>query len=204
MKRLLPPTPPQIAALPTERGFPVPWVADWADGEERVEFDPVYGRTLICDCVPGEGRATLGVNCSMRQRQGMRQRLCGTCGNPLTGPMVMIGEKDMPYSLEPGLHVDCAVFSLLACPKLVHASERAGVVVLDGYTLLEDRIFGVCDGELVRHLLPSLLGAVSGAVLAFLVAVIPDNAQRFRTADWLDANRHVLTAESPTPTEGQP
>ncbi|MFG2076884.1 hypothetical protein [Nonomuraea maritima] len=140
----------------------------------------------------------------MRQRQGMRDRLCGTCGTPITGPMVMIGETDMPYSFEPGLHIDCAVFSLLACPKLVHASERAGVVVLDDYALLEDRILGARpDGELVRHLLPPILGALSGGALAFLVAVIPDTAQRFRTADWLDANRHVLTAPSTTPAEGR-
>jgi hypothetical protein len=202
MERLLPPIPPQIAALPRERGFPVPWVADWSNGKETVGIDPQLGRVLVCRCTPGQGRATLGVNCSVRQRQGMRDRLCGTCGIPLTGPMVMIGEKTMPYSLEPGPHLDCAVFSLLACPKLVHASESAGVVVMDGYALLEDRILGIRDGALVRHLLPPVLGAVSGAVLAFLVAVIPDNAHRFSTADWLKANRHHLLTPPLSSREG--
>lgn len=205
MERFLPPMPPQIAALPRERGFPVPWVADWADGNETVQLDPVFGRVLICDCVPGQGRAKLGVNCAVRQREGMRERLCGTCGNPVTGPTVMIGSTDMLYSLEPGLHADCAVFSLLACPKLVHAGSRAGVVVLDDYTLMEDRILGVDPEEqmLVRHMLPPLLGALSGGVLAFLAAVIPQNAQRHSAADWLDANRHALTSPSPALPEGR-
>ncbi|MEU4511681.1 hypothetical protein AB0G05_19495 [Nonomuraea wenchangensis] len=199
MKRLLPPMPPQIAALPRERGFPVPWVADWVDGKETVGSDRELGRVLHCDCVPGQGRATLGINCAVRQRQGMRDRLCGTCGNPINGPMAMIGVKDMPYSFEPGLHVDCAIFSLLACPRLVRSGDSAGVVVTDGYTLLEERILGLdANHNLVRNLLPPVLGAISGGVLSFLVAAIPDNAQRFSAAEWLDANRHILTATSPT------
>jgi hypothetical protein len=53
-------------------------------------------------------------------------------------------------------------------------------------------LLGVRDGQLVRSLLPPVLGAVSGGALAFLVAVIPENAQRFRTADWLEVNNEGL------------
>jgi hypothetical protein len=195
--------PPQLAALPQDRGFPVPWVADWSGNTETFALDPQDGRILACDCVPGRGRAMLGVNCAVRQRQGMRERLCGTCGTPITGPLTMIGTPTMPYSLEPALHIDCALFSLLACPRLTRGSERVGVVVMDDYTLLEDRILGVNhDRSLIRTILPPALGFVSGGVLAFLVAVIPDTAQRFHATDWLDANRHVLNTPSPALTEG--
>ncbi|MFI6179727.1 hypothetical protein ACIA8R_29580 [Nonomuraea sp. NPDC051191] len=203
MERNLPPIPPQIAALPQDRGFPVPWVAEWNSRTETVAVDEQFGRMLACDCAPGQGRATLGVNCAVRQREAMRDRLCGTCGTAIIGPMAMVGTRDMPYSVEPGLHLDCAVFSLLACPRLAHAGGRAGLVVMDRYTLMEDRILGVNpDRTLIRHMLPPLLGAISGGVLAYLVAIIPSTAQRFRATDWLDANRHILTSPSPTSVEG--
>src|SRR5262245_54991717 len=96
----LPPLPSRIAGLPIdpERGYPVPWFVAWHDG--KPEFRTADGRKF---------------------RQAIRDRLCWVCGQPLgrhlvfvIGPMCTVNR----VTVEPPCHLDCAEFSVRACPFL--------------------------------------------------------------------------------------
>lgn len=94
----LPPPPPSIARLPTDRGYPVPWFVAWIDG--RPEFR-----------VADAAKIALAV----------RDRLCWVCGGPLShrvayliGPMCVVNR----VSAEPPSHPGCAEYSVRACPFL--------------------------------------------------------------------------------------
>jgi len=96
-----PNAPPQIAALKVDaRGFPVPWFVSWINGEP--EFRAVEPRKV--------GEAD-------------RLNLCWVCGKSfaigglktfVVGPMCTVNR----ISPEPPLHLDCARFSVQACPFL--------------------------------------------------------------------------------------
>lgn len=103
----LPPLPDRIAALPVaENGYPVPWFVAWDKGK------PVF------PAADGE-----------KLRRAVKEKLCWVCGEPLTvrkafviGPMCAVNR----ISAEPPCHVECAVFSVRACPFLTrpHAKRR--------------------------------------------------------------------------------
>jgi hypothetical protein len=95
----LPPLPARIVALPVDvRGYPVPYFVAWREG--RPEFramDP------------------------LKLRSALQQGLCWVCGQPLgrhlvyvVGPMCVVNR----ISSEPACHLDCAEFSVRACPFL--------------------------------------------------------------------------------------
>ncbi|WP_346103431.1 hypothetical protein [Nonomuraea maheshkhaliensis] len=180
--------PEAIAALPRDRGYPVPWVSCWANGQFIVRNTPHSGLVRRCGCTPGQGRALIGTPCADRQRRAMRQRLCGTCGRPLTSPMVFIGERDMPYSQEPALHVECAVFSLRACPHLLHHGTSVGVIIASAYGIMESRVLGFDDrGNPIRRLCPAGDGKRTGGALECLIARMPQSALRHPAEAWLAA-----------------
>lgn len=95
----LPDMPPRIAALPRDhRGYPVPWFVAWVDGK------PVF------PCAD-----------SAKLVRAVRERRCWVCGDLLArnlafvvGPMCTVNRT----SAEPPCHLECAVFSAMACPFL--------------------------------------------------------------------------------------
>lgn len=101
------PMPSLIAALPTHRGFPIPWFVAWDDGKPLFEY-------------MREGAV---------QDAAMRG-LCWVCGQPrwlsrsayVAGPMCGINR----VSAEPPSHVLCARYAAKVCPFLArpHAKRR--------------------------------------------------------------------------------
>lgn len=95
----LPALPHRIAALPIgENGYPVPWFVARIDG--KPEFRVADDR---------------------KRRAAILQGLCWVCGQPLgrhlvfvVGPMCVVNR----VSAEPPCHLDCAEFSVRACPFL--------------------------------------------------------------------------------------
>lgn len=50
-----------MAALPRERGYPVPWVSCWESGTFELRRTPHSGLVRRClRCIPGVGRAKIG------------------------------------------------------------------------------------------------------------------------------------------------
>ena len=90
--------PQQIAALPTFRGYPVPWFVEWIEGEP--EFRAMDPRKWV---------------------RAVQEKLCWICGRRLgsyltftIGPMCGITRT----SSEPPGHLDCARWSARNCPFL--------------------------------------------------------------------------------------
>ena len=101
----LPPMPDRIKALPLNRqGYPVPWFVAWINGEPDFR-------------VIGPGKIAEAHN----------KHLCWICGKPLArnfafviGPMCAINR----VSAEPPSHMDCAIFSAMACPFLTRPKAK--------------------------------------------------------------------------------
>lgn len=92
------PMPPAIERLPVHRGFPVPWFVAWVDGVP--EFRAADGRKM---------------------ELAIRERRCWVCGDVLRrratfviGPMCVVNRT----TAEPPSHMECGVYSALACPFL--------------------------------------------------------------------------------------
>lgn len=90
--------PARIAALPTLRGYPVPWFVDKVNGE--YDFRVMDGRKLV---------------------RAVKESLCWTCGGKLgkfktfiLGPMCGINRTIS----EPPSHQECARYSARHCPFL--------------------------------------------------------------------------------------
>jgi hypothetical protein len=97
----LPPMPARIAALPVgKRGYPIPFFVAMVDGEPCFQLsDPIKRR----DCI--------------------KFQLCWVCGQRLgrfkcfpVGPMCTVNR----ISAEPPSHLECAEWSVKACPFLLH------------------------------------------------------------------------------------
>lgn len=103
----LPPMPPRIAALPVQRGYPVPWFA--------AELE--------------DGTRDFRVMDAAKLPRAERGALCWICGGHMgayrayvAGPMCVVNRT----SAEPPSHRDCAMWAARACPFLVrpHARRR--------------------------------------------------------------------------------
>lgn len=101
----LPEMPARIKALPRDkRGYPVPWFVQWIDGEPQFPImDP--------------GKRALAV----------LEKRCWVCGERLgqymafvVGPMCGINRT----SSEPPAHLECANFSVRACPFLKNPNMK--------------------------------------------------------------------------------
>lgn len=101
----LPPLPARIAKLPVDkRGYPVPWFVAWVDGEP--EFRAADGQKLV---------------------EAIEFKRCWVCGDLLghhyaftIGPMCAVNR----ISSEPPSHLECAEFSVKACPFLSRPHMR--------------------------------------------------------------------------------
>lgn len=105
-KELPEPIPAGIAALPRDRGYPVPWFVAWIGG--KPDFRVIKPGAIT---------------------NAIEQSLCWVCGRTIigrrayvVGPMCAVNR----VSAEPPSHVKCADWSARACPFLVrpHARRR--------------------------------------------------------------------------------
>jgi len=114
------PIPAAIAALPVDRGYPVPWFVAWASSEgnplPRGQGTPDF-RVLHPDAV----------------NEALGRHICWICGRPYSevtsyafviGPMCAVNR----VSAEPPSHVACADWAARACPFLTkpHMVRREG------------------------------------------------------------------------------
>lgn len=68
-----------------------------------------------------DGRAVLGVVHNSRLERCLAECLCQTCGEPLRDRVVVMfrpSDKTAGYASEPGMHPECAAYSMKACPVL--------------------------------------------------------------------------------------
>jgi hypothetical protein len=95
----LPAIPTRLANRPVAGGLVVPWIS--------VES--------------GDGRHLLGNIHRRRAQLCARDRLCQTCGQPLTRPAVaFVRQRDLDkgWTAEPAMHPECATYSAKACPMV--------------------------------------------------------------------------------------
>jgi hypothetical protein len=104
------PIPRDIARLPTQRGFPVPWFVAWQDGE--ADFRVANAGKFVA---------------------AQRKALCWICGKPLRrlrvsviGPMCAVNR----VSSEPPSHLECARYAAKACPFLSHPRAQRNAKAL--------------------------------------------------------------------------
>lgn len=99
------PMPPRIAALPRDhRGYPVPWFVHWIDGvpdfritsPEKIYLALKFDRCWVCG--------------------GARSKRASF----VIGPMCAVNRN----SAEPPCHLDCALYSAMACPFLTRPKMR--------------------------------------------------------------------------------
>ena len=101
----LPPMPERIAALPRDaRGYPVPWFVEWVDGVPQFPIMSVQ-----------------------KWLTAVSRKRCWVCGEQLgsflafvVGPMCGINRT----TAEPPSHLECATFSVRACPFLVNPNMK--------------------------------------------------------------------------------
>lgn len=95
--------PKRMRQRPRQAGLPIPYVN--MTGPQGADF-----RTL-------DGAARL--ECAARN-------LCGLCGQPLKGTVVLIGsEEDLAIRrwFDPPMHEECALYAVKACPFLANADR---------------------------------------------------------------------------------
>lgn len=101
----LPPIPDRIAKLPRDkRGYPVPWFVMWIDGEPKFPIADYRKRA-----------------------QAVNENLCWVCGDVMgankafvIGPMCGVNRT----TAEPPAHLECALFSVKACPFLNNPNQK--------------------------------------------------------------------------------
>jgi hypothetical protein len=128
--------PAALARRPVDerRGIPIPYVNETGDG--TANFAAIQAsKVLTC----------------------ARERLCGTCGEPLGWWIAFLGgpiSAQQRAYLDPGMHPDCAHSSLSLCPHIsirhhTRAPEhRVGADVITPDTMVEDKpdqwVMGIC------------------------------------------------------------
>jgi hypothetical protein len=122
----LPPMSDRIAALPVDRGYPVPWFVVW----HHEDGQPTYPKHT-----QRVGSYLEGAKPDFRMTKpnavaiAVRENRCWVCGQRLgrfktfpIGPMCVVNK----VTAEPPSHRDCAEWSAMACPWLTrpHAKRR--------------------------------------------------------------------------------
>lgn len=98
--------PAALAARPHDprRGIPIPFVNETASG--TVEFAAIQADKVL--------------RCA-------RERLCGSCGEPLEWWMAFLGRPESATQrayLDPPMHPDCALAALTMCPHIARREHR--------------------------------------------------------------------------------
>lgn len=138
------PMPDRVARLPRDkRGFPVPWISCWTHDESRLRPEEVlidcngYSVEIMaasCTHVAGQGVPDLANLCAARQVEGMTQRRCDVCGDPIDGTCHFIGQLKNEWFREAALHEECATYSLRVCPG-ISTGDGVGVQSCASYDI---------------------------------------------------------------------
>ncbi|KKF02907.1 hypothetical protein A5739_24320 [Mycobacterium colombiense] len=173
--------PAALAARPHDprRGIPIPFVNETDDG--GVDFAAIQA-TRVLQCA--------------------RERLCGSCGQPLGWWVAFLGGPESASQrayLDPGMHPDCAVSALSLCPHIARRQHRRApehrlatdVITPDTMTETKPQrwVLGICrdyDATIVAARTPQ-------AHVLFL----PRPFKRTRTWSYTPEGR--LTEQTPAP-----
>jgi len=146
--------PDRVARLPQDkRGFPVPWISCWSHEGSRMRPEPMtihrdgYSVEIMgasCTHVAGQGTPDIANLCAGRQVQGMTQRRCDVCGDPIDGTCHFVGQVRNEWFRETPLHLECAVYSLQVCPG-ISTGAGVGVQSCEAYDIMP--VFLRSDGE---------------------------------------------------------
>lgn len=162
----------------TDRGHPVPYVADWSgESREYAMFDATFGRFAVFTAGRrGDGVPVLGKMNPARQRDCMANYRCQVCYCPLAAPYtaaVWPGQVAVdpstglpcPLLLEPWTCAPCMAIAMRACPGL--ARHRAKVVTVHRHTL----VMTLCKpmGALAK-----VKGLPAGGVVSYIKAILLD------------------------------
>lgn len=180
------PVPPRIARLPRAGALPVPWTTQWQAPDTTTEITATdRGHTLTCTCRVQQGTPAFGQPCPNRQRQAVTDRLCSVCGTsvkPTSQCAFVVGGTDpVGVLLEPPTHPRCLSFALHACPVLASAQDKGHVLTAREYTIVEQRVVGMEDGDVVHRLFPepSRLGVLD------LIGLIPKDGVLTPISEWI-------------------
>lgn len=196
------PKPAAVAELPTTGlGLPVPYITAYRphDGHE-VHHTINTGRGLlcVCSCKLGEGRPMIGVQCVNRERQAMRKRLCGVCGQSLRPAddilFLGIGEAvidnhgvSVPTSIEAPTHPECTAYSALTCPRLMRDPADVVLAVMKDYELADSILVGYDENEQPRYnIVPHGTDRRNlGALNSYVAFLRPEHGRFVPLADWM-------------------
>ena len=74
-----------------------------------------------------DGKVDFRIKHPLRVTEALRKRLCGICGKPLLKTVYFLGGPDEVNTntfTDPGMHIQCARYSLAACPFLANKDYR--------------------------------------------------------------------------------
>lgn len=137
------PMPSAIAALPrTAGGMPVPFNTSWGEDPERLAYLPETGLTIVCDCVPGQGKPLFSVQCPERQRRCAVEGLCSVCGTRIENdePRAFAGAPVFGSDLyiEAAAHIACLAYALRVCPHLVGNTSPEDPIILSPIVVTQE------------------------------------------------------------------
>lgn len=124
------PIPNSMRLLPkSNRGYPVPYVAEWS-GEDSIVLPPpihhIFGMTVVTTGKPGDGYPQLGQMEPSRQRECMVTKHCQVCHRDLRNKTIFMagGSVENMWFTEPPVCLQCMVFAVQVCPGLVAAVKN--------------------------------------------------------------------------------
>jgi hypothetical protein len=200
--------PTAVTKLPRDkRGFPVPWVSEWAPGEAgvvRLIWEGPGGLVVqtpcaSCACKPGVGTPDLGALCVERQIRGMLERLCDVCGEFIpAGPIYFLGGATIAKSgvgfRECGLHYECALYSAQVCPGLTTRGNKVMVYEATAYHLqpqyMRPGVEGVIDDIFDSFQDPRLVEIVESRKVPMVLTAayaVPIDATITPAPEWVAA-----------------
>jgi len=197
------PKSPAIAALPTTgRGMPVPYITLYRpnDGHDvTYTVRATRGPMCACTCKLGEGRPVIGVQCVSRQRRAMRKKLCGVCGQDLHpgDDIIFIGPGEtfahgsdgstVPASIEAPLHPECAAYSALTCPRLLHQPATITLAVMREYSLADQLLVGYDANRQPRYVIapPAADHSSLGALNSYAAVLQPEHGRLTTLEAWM-------------------
>lgn len=163
--------PEHLRNLPTWRGLPVPYVAQWSSEVEEsfvIRPDPLYQdreAVFFSAGAIGEGEAILGNMSMVRQRETLALGMCQVCRRRVAGGKGYLVQsantsKVVPINnspamalviTEPWLCRRCLEFSLETCPGLIRRKREDDITILRPTRWLIGCSSGWVEGEFEEH-----------------------------------------------------
>lgn len=202
------PQPPGVMELPKVGLMPVPYITVYlneeqaAAGDRTIAYGPEFverapeGPRIDCVCVFGEGKASIGQQCPVRQRDAMANRLCNVCGQKVEEvDAIFVGASPAAYmnggmrsivagmvSREAPTHRACLGYSALVCPKLRAGGDRVPLAIRAGEYPLVDLWITPDKKELIMpHQTPRVIAGRPVGLLNYYLAKLDDSQTRWTT-----------------------